>query len=474
MNMHFDPDSFERISESISKIPKKCKLAVVDSFTLFMLLQLYVSGDRFAEHKTTLEALRPVFSKSKDKRKDKDIIYFLDVLQGAGMITFDLDGTDVNFKISEFQPIKPSKSGKERKIVVIWRSNRHIIEDYQSNVPFAFHCLLHSLQRSYSGIVFRIRISFKEIKKRLGISLDTLNKYKCVLEGDGYIFTIVSKARNTKDGIRQKCNEYYVYDYNHRKPPEKNQLARFRKQYHKNLRKEKTMSIKKKKTIPQEAISKVEHTINYANKDASYLFIGTVYSQALIKVLENLNLKKGIKIFEVYNKSEYDEFVNFCIEFKNRYIEGHLLVLYLKSKNKDYQEGLKVIIEKLHIPILVFVDSDGLSDSLVSRFKDIFKLPNEQIKAIEFIPPDKALTKKGQKSPYECPTLIKLGDYEKLSPSETKMDTAISLMSGDRSVYQEMLSELRPPATEIAYDTRLEALSLLKNRRYYVGGDKHD
>ena len=238
MNMHFDPDSFERISESISKNPRKCKLAVVDSFTLFMLLQLHVSGDRFAEHKTTLEVLRPVFSKSKDKRKDKDIIYFLDVLQGAGMITFYLNGTDVHFRISEFQPVKQSKSGKERRTVVIWRSNRHIMEDYQSNVPFALHSLLRSLQRSDSGIVFRVRISFKEIKNRLRVSLDTLNKYKRVLEGDGYIFTIVSKARNTKDGIRQKCNEYYVYDYNHRKPPEKNQLARLRKQHHINLRKE--------------------------------------------------------------------------------------------------------------------------------------------------------------------------------------------------------------------------------------------
>ena len=234
------------------------------------------------------------------------------------------------------------------------------------------------------------------------------------------------------------------------------------------------MSKKIKTKIPQEAIDTVENTVSNAGKNESYLFIGNAYIEAFIKARENLSLKKAISIFSVYYKSEYEDFVNFCAECKNRYLEGRVFVLYLKKKDRDYQEGLKVIIEKLQIPLLVFVGSDGLSDSLVARFKSIFKIPNERVKVAEFITPNKALTMKSLKSFYVCPTVIKLADYRKMSPSGKIIDTVISLLSVDGSVYPEVLSELRPPAKEVEYDTKLEALSLLKNRRQFVGGNEHD
>jgi hypothetical protein len=229
MNMKFDPDSFERIKTSIDRIPRKCKLAVVDTFALYMRLQLSASGDRYAEHKTTLEAVRPTFSKTNDRRKDKDIIYFLEVLKDTGMITYESRGNNIYFRISEFDDIEPSKSGKERKPVLIWRSNRHIMEDYHSNVPFAFYCLLQSLRRGNSGIHYTVRISFMEISRRLDISPDTLDKNKRILEKDGYIYTIVGSLYKNEQGYQQECNEYYVYSFNHRRPPEKNQLYKMKK-----------------------------------------------------------------------------------------------------------------------------------------------------------------------------------------------------------------------------------------------------
>ena len=73
-----------------------------------------------------------------------------------------------------------------------------------------------------------------ETTRRLNISTDTFARDKRLLEKDGYIFTVVSNLKKTDEGLRRECNEYYVFDHNHRRLPKKNQLFQLRKQKFKN------------------------------------------------------------------------------------------------------------------------------------------------------------------------------------------------------------------------------------------------
>jgi hypothetical protein len=225
------------------------------------------------------------------------------------------------------------------------------------------------------------------------------------------------------------------------------------------------MGKKQKVEIPQVVVDRVEYTLMNAKEKECFLFIGRAYGTALSMVYDRLCYVKAINFYTIGSISDYEYFLGFCAEFPISTIAGHVLVLHLKRKDMEFQEGLKVVIERLQIPILVFVDNDGLSDSLVSRFGEIYKMPNEIIKSVVFTSPDKVFAKRGLYSPYECPSIIKLVGYEKLSPSEVKMDTAISLLSGNGSVYPEVLSELHPPVNGISYETKIEVLSLLKKRR---------
>jgi hypothetical protein len=232
--MYFDPDAFDHIRESIKLNPcphRKYSLAVVDSFAMYMLLQLHVKRDWFTEQKVMLDVLRPVIAKSDDKRKNKDIAYLLNVLHNADMITFNMRGKkEVCYKIAEIIPTKLSSIGEPRKPIAIKKGNRQILEDYPSNVPFALYCLLRSIQRAEDNRPKTVTISFEEIKKRLCISFDTLVEYKAILERDMYIHTIKGVLCDTENGRRRECNEYVLFDIEHREAPEKNQAFRLRKE----------------------------------------------------------------------------------------------------------------------------------------------------------------------------------------------------------------------------------------------------
>jgi hypothetical protein len=240
LKMYFDPDTFTRISESVKQNPcphRPYKLAIVDSFALFMLLQLQVKGDALGMQETTLDVLRPVIAKSDNPKKNKDIVYLLQVLKGSGMIDFDMVGKKgVRFTLIECTPTKLSAQGEPRSLVMVKRCNRHVLEDYQkSNVPFAIYCLLRSVMRVYDedSLNYIISISFDEICDRLHIPPDTLNRYKNVLEEDGYIWTIKGKLQAstaTKTGFKREVNEYKVFDYDHRKAQGKIDAFRLRKQ----------------------------------------------------------------------------------------------------------------------------------------------------------------------------------------------------------------------------------------------------
>ena len=91
-------------------------------------------------------------------------------------------------------------------------------------------------------------------------------------------------------------------------------------------------------------------------------------------------------------------------------------------------------------------------------------MPSEVPKVKTFIRIDRALSSDYVRSPYDCPALIKLGDYNKLSTADKRMDMLISVLSGNGSVYTEVLAEQTPPIMNFDDDVKLEALSLLKNR----------
>ena len=512
MRMFFDPDSFERIHESISRSQRKCKLAVVDSFTLFMLLQLHAEGKRFAEHKITLELLRPTFSRAKDtqdRRKEKDIIYFLNILQDAGMITYELKKGKVFYKFVAYAPTKLSTLDEPRKRVLIKRCNRHIMEDYYSNAPFALHCLLRSLQRGEDGILYPVRISFIEMARRLDISLMTVDKSKRILEKDGYIFTVIGDLNQTPDGLRRDCNTYWIFNYDDQRKPQKNVIFQMRRQqWEAQKGKKKRAKRNEKSTEParvfdvtikieqlvkstqevnalaeketkkmeqtiinkevtkteQDLMSEIERVINNTKQTERYLFLGKSYDEAFDKVYEKICYTKVIDLNSVYDSDfDFNEFADFCTD-GYYFFEGRVIVLRLKNRGRNYQTRLLVPLDRLNLPLLVFADNDDLIEPLVSRFTKVFKHPNENLKVTEFDPPNKILVKSYIDSPYACPSLIKMGDYNKLFPSEKKMDILISKLSGDGNVYSEVLSGLQPPIKVFSYDVKLEALSLLKKR----------
>jgi len=521
--MFLDPDSFERIHESVSRSQRKCKFAVVDSFTLFMLLQLHGRGKRYAEQKISLEILRPYFARAKDKkdrRKEIDIIYFLEILQDAGMITFNVKEREVfyNFVKSKVTKLSTLKEPQLRKHVFIMKCNSRLMEDYKTNVPFALHCLLLSLRRSEDGVLDTVRISFEEMAERLDISLATLGINKRMLDNDGYIVT-VGEAKQTPDGLIRASNKYWIFNYDKRRP-EKNKILKMRRQEEKakagkkkwvkivkikkesaeptqtkidaTIKSEELAEIKQEVTLlaekgtkkieqttiskevaktEQEIMSEIVRVINEVKQPKSYLFLGKVYDKVFDKVYEKIyvtNVIKfsSVKIIEPFSVSDSDfnfsEFADFCTN--GHFFEGRMIVLRLKNRAIHYQTKLLVPLDRLKIPLLVFADSDGLIGPFVSRFTAVFKQPNENLQVTAFIPPNQILLKRYIDSPYACPSLIKLGNYNKLSNTEKKIDIFISKLSGDGKVYPEVLSELQPPIKTFDHDVKMEALSLLKKR----------
>jgi hypothetical protein len=223
--MYFDPAAFERLKDSIAANPCKHKqysLALVDSFSLFMLLQLHIKGEgkgnALAEHRVSLNVLRPVI-KSDHIRYNKDMKYLLATLKNAEMVNYEFEKrTNVLFQISEYKPTKLSALDELRSLVVIKKSNRFVLENYDSNVPFALYCLLRSLQRVNYGKPLNVTVSVKQMCERLNIREQALNKYKNQLYKDGYVYPIYGELYNNGNSFRRECNEYVIYDHDNREP----------------------------------------------------------------------------------------------------------------------------------------------------------------------------------------------------------------------------------------------------------------
>ena len=244
--MYFDPNAFERIKDSITENPfgkMKYSRALVDSFGLFMLLQLTIAGHgieaAFLENCIPLVSIRTVIAKSSDLRHNKKIKYLLEVLQHSGMIAFAIEKRKtVRYRIAEYIPTKLCVSqGFEtelRKLVKIKKCNRRILEDYDSCVPFAIYCLMRSIQKIEYGKPFMARIPVKEIHERLNVSIQSVDKYKGLLQQDGLIYPIYSREYKASidKGHEMDCNEYAVYDYDKRRP-EKYAKLNLRKQAYK-------------------------------------------------------------------------------------------------------------------------------------------------------------------------------------------------------------------------------------------------
>ena len=212
-------------------------------------------------------------------------------------------------------------------------------------------------------------------------------------------------------------------------------------------------------------IDMIKQTINNARQSECYLFLGEKYDIAFGKVYEKLCYTIPINLFSVNDLGfNFGGFADFCTN--HPYAERRKIILRLKNKAAEYQTRLLVPIEKLNLPLLIFADSDGLTDSFMSRFEQgrVFKQSNENLKVTEFLPPNKLLSKTQIDVPYACPSLIKLGDYDNLSLADKRFDIAISRLSGNGSVYPEMLSGLQPPIKSFDDDIKLETLSLLKQR----------
>ena len=214
-------------------------------------------------------------------------------------------------------------------------------------------------------------------------------------------------------------------------------------------------------------IDEIEHVIKNAKKAESYLFLGKAYDAALDKALAKFPEidRHFIVTYSVYDRDfSFNRLIRFC---KKRTTEDwrFVAILRLKSKGVVYQRRLLVLLERLNVSFLVFADNDNddLIEPFMSRFGHIKKQSNENLQAVAFIPPNKMLSRKYIASPYDCPSLIKLGDYDNLSPSNKKMDILISRLSGG-NVFTEVLSELQPPIKAFDDDIKLETLSLLRQR----------
>jgi hypothetical protein len=217
----------------------------------------------------------------------------------------------------------------------------------------------------------------------------------------------------------------------------------------------------------QAMLSTVEQVIRNAQKAGKYLFIGKAYGIAYDRLHNGLFSHIRIQCYSA-NAKDIIAFIKFVDSYPNLYNKHHVIILLLKNTGKSYQKYLLAPIEQMQIPVVVFIDGDELLEPFASRFTSLYKQPNMSIQSLAFVPPDTILSRKYIANPYECPSLIKLGKYEKLPSSEKSMDVLISKLSGDGSVYPEVLSCLQPPIEAFDDDIKLEALSLLKRR--YEGG----
>jgi hypothetical protein len=217
-------------------------------------------------------------------------------------------------------------------------------------------------------------------------------------------------------------------------------------------------------------INMIERVITNAKQRKSYLFIGRAYDVAFDKAYEKLCYINPIDLYNVMDKGfRIEGLTDCCASWKSVYIDGRVSVLRLKNKANAYQTKLLAPLERLVLPLLVFVDNDSLTDTFMSRFKPkhVYKVTSENLKATAFIPPDMAIQQLHTDIHYSCPSLIKLGDYSNLSVYERNMDMVISRLSNGK-VYPEVLTGVQPPIKTFDDDIKLEALSLLKNR-YNVG-----
>jgi hypothetical protein len=171
--------------------------------------------------------------------------YLLDVLQGAGYITFSIEKRKmVLFQLTEYEPtilcVTEDFETELRSLVPIKECNRRILEDYKSTVPMAIYCLLRSKQGVDYGKPSIARASVIQMHKILKVSVQTIDKYKRILQEDGYIYPNYGELRVVRDdsrlngvGYERDCNEYVIFDYYYRNPAKYAKL-KLRQQEYKN------------------------------------------------------------------------------------------------------------------------------------------------------------------------------------------------------------------------------------------------
>jgi hypothetical protein len=220
------------------------------------------------------------------------------------------------------------------------------------------------------------------------------------------------------------------------------------------------------KKTKQVLLSEIVQVLNNAKKAECYLFLGKAYDNVLNEALATVphTISHLIGTCSVNDKNfNFDGFIDYCTDKRHEYIDGLLTILCLENRLAEYQARLLVPLERLTISLLVFADSDSITETFASRVKCIFKQTNENLRVSKFIQPDKLPPNPPADSLYACPSFIKLGDYNRRSPADKKMDDLISELNSG-SVYPEILSGLQPPIKTFGYDVQLEAMSLLKKR----------
>jgi hypothetical protein len=199
--------------------------------------------------------------------------------------------------------------------------------------------------------------------------------------------------------------------------------------------------------------------------------LGRVFDGAVECAIESIPDQYRLFI-EVYSASDNEEEIYGAVAactnpaFLDSSYKG-IVILRLKDKAAQYQTMLLVPLEKLTLPLLIFSNNDSFNEPFMSRIqtdKDhVFKQPNGSLQVAAFVPPNKLLSKTTVGLGYECPALIKLGNYDRLPVTSKKLDTLISKLSGGM-VYPEVLSGVPQPIQAFSDEVQIEALSLLKER----------
>ena len=229
-----------------------------------------------------------------------------------------------------------------------------------------------------------------------------------------------------------------------------------------------------------ELIGHVELALQNCKKGEGYLFVGKDYRFAFDGIAES-TLKNGNEHLELHNVTDFDFDIDHVIEYCTvdsafAFPDNYRVVLCLKNNAKRYQKKLLTALERLTLPLIIFADSDCFTVEFISRFSagHVYKVANETINMKSFVRIDRKLGSPFIGSPYDCPQLVKLGDYENLSTANKKIDILIGRLSGDGSVYSEMLAVQTTPIEGFDDKIKLEALSALHDRARRMEGCKND